>query len=257
MNPVNGQGNQYPEGQCTRWADEQYHQATGFYVPWSDNAGGWSSQAIRYGWSVSNTPIVPSIVCLQPGIQGASSQFGHVGVVVSVAQDKKTFTASNLNWGSQPWNPTNVTFYTAPGVSFIYATDNNGRPVGAATTGVFQTLSNVVQNTTGPITLAPSADVTALLGTFDDVMFLSNPFNVPEAQQDSITGPANFNFSFTDPIAYIEGFGLNLAEDMIALTLRLTFLVLAVFVFWKVLSNFIDFGAVFDIARTGISLAAL
>lgn len=251
-NPVNGQSNNYPEGQCTRYADEQYHQATGYYVPWSDNAAGWRDQAIRYGWSVSSRPAVPSIVCLQSGIQGANSTFGHVGVVRTIGRD--TFVASNLNWGSQPWNPTDVTFYVAPGVSFLYAADNNGRPIGDTSTTVLDALRNAV--TTGPITLAPSADVTALLNAFDSALLLTNPFNVPEAQPENVNGPG-FNFSFTDPVAYIEGFGLNLAEDMIALILRMTFLLLSLFIFWKVLSNFIDFGAFFDIARTGVSLAAL
>jgi surface antigen len=254
MNPVNGPANSYPEGQCTRWADEQYHAATGFYVPWSDNASGWRDQAIRYGWSVSDSPVIPSIVCLQPGIQGASTSFGHVGFVTSAGQGK--FVASNLNWGSQPWNPTNVTFYTAPGVSFIYATDNNGRPIGAQQSGLLSFVSNVTQNNTGPISLAPTADVTELLGSFDNALLLINPFNVPEAQPENVTGPG-FSFAFTDPVAYIEGFGLNLAEDLVALTLRTVFLLLALFIFWKVLGNFIDFGAIASSVRTGVSLAAL
>lgn len=255
MDPVKGTTNGYPEGQCTRWADDQYHAATGYYIPWSGNAGDWSALARGYGWTVSSTPIVPSIMCLAPGVQGASSQFGHVGEVISVGKD--TFVASNLNWGNTPHVPIDVTFRPGPGVSFIYATDNNGRPIGNTTPTIGQTLSSFMSGGgSGPVSLAPNADVTALLAAFDNVLALVNPFSVPEAQTDTFDA-AGVSFSFTDPISYIEGFGMNLIEDLNALVIRTIFLIVGVFVLFKVLSNFIDFGAAFDVVKGAAMVAAL
>lgn len=243
MQPIKGTANNYPQGQCTRYADDQYHAATGYYVPWSGNAKDWSTLAIAHGWSVSSTPVVPSIVCLQPGVQLASPTFGHVGEVVSVGKDG-TFTASNLNWGSHPEVPIEVLFHTGQGVSFIYATDNKNRPIGNQTPSLTQQLSDMITGT-GKITLAPSADMSDLLAAFDDTLALTNPFDVTNAAPVQILGG-----TFTDPVAWIEGFGMNLVEDMIALVWRVIFLIIGAFVLIKVLSNFIDFGAVIKSAQT-------
>jgi surface antigen len=251
MAALNGQSNNYPEGQCTVYADERYHTLTGYYVPWSGNAQDWASLAIASGWTVSSRPIVPSIICLQGGIQGADSTYGHVGVVESIQGN--TVTTSDLNWGPNYSQVSTVNFVVGPGVSFIYATGTNGRPLGQSSSTLSDLVSNFIGNGSGSstISLSPTADVTSLLQTFDQVLDLQNPFNV-NATTDNIAGA-----TFTDPISWIEGFGLNMIDDLVALTLRSIFMIIGVVVIIKVLSNFIDFGAIGSATENGIKTLAM
>jgi len=104
-------------GQCTYWADIRYHQLTGWWVPWSGDAAQWSGGAAASGWVVSSTPKVPSIIVLQPGVEGAFS-IGHVAVVERINSDGSVYT-SNMNWSG--WDVVSyVTFTPGPGVSFVW-----------------------------------------------------------------------------------------------------------------------------------------
>ncbi len=108
-------------GQCTYWADLRYHQLTGFWVPWGGNAWEWANGASASGWIVSSTPHVPSIIVLQPGVQGAGG-FGHVAVVESINADG-TVHVSQWNWyaGGGGWAITSYwDFSPGPGVSFVW-----------------------------------------------------------------------------------------------------------------------------------------
>ena len=112
-----GTANNYPTNQCTYWADKRYHQLAGCYVPWSGDAHSWRALAAIFSWQVSSKPIVPSIMCLQGGVQGASL-LGHVGVVESINSDG-SFITSNLNWGPNFKAITNVKHTPGNGVSFL------------------------------------------------------------------------------------------------------------------------------------------
>jgi len=97
----------------------RYHQLTGYWVPWLGNAYQWSYGAAASGWVVSSTPRVPSIIVLQPGVQGAGG-YGHVAVVERINSDGSVYT-SNMNWYSNGgWDIVSyVTFTRGPGVSFV------------------------------------------------------------------------------------------------------------------------------------------
>ncbi|MBO0793193.1 MAG: CHAP domain-containing protein, partial [Ktedonobacteraceae bacterium] len=110
--------NRFTYGQCTYWADERYFQLTGVRVPWMGNAYQWAAGASQYGWTVSSTPKVPSIIVLQPGTQYASAAYGHVAVVERINSDGSVYT-SNWNWGGGYAQTTYVTFKPGPGVSFV------------------------------------------------------------------------------------------------------------------------------------------
>src|SRR5437763_10528300 len=77
--PVKGSGNFFPQGQCTWWATQRYHQLHGVYVPWTtqSNAWQWRDRAKDFHWQVSSTPNVGDIVDLQPWVEGAYN-LGHV-----------------------------------------------------------------------------------------------------------------------------------------------------------------------------------
>jgi surface antigen len=75
-----GSLNRFAFGECTYWANMRYHALTGYWVPWLGNAYQWAYGASSSGWIVSSKPRVPSIIVLQPGVQGAG-YFGHVAIV--------------------------------------------------------------------------------------------------------------------------------------------------------------------------------
>ena len=109
--------------QCTVWAAWRYHQLTGRYVPFGwGNALTWAQGAARTpGWSVSLKPRVPSIICLQPGVDGAYAD-GHVGIVEQINADGSVLT-SNMNWGVPDGSSSQVEMVThrpQTGISFIY-----------------------------------------------------------------------------------------------------------------------------------------
>jgi surface antigen len=108
----------YAQGQCVYWADYRYHALTGYYEPWVDNASGWAADALNYpGWIVSSQPHVPSILVLQPGVQGAL-QFGHVAVVESINPDGTVYTSA---WNYvAPGILSYVTYHTGSGALFVW-----------------------------------------------------------------------------------------------------------------------------------------
>jgi hypothetical protein len=115
----NGSLGRFFYGQCTYWANMRYHQLTGNWVTWLGDAWQWEGGAMSAGWNVSSQPHVPSIIVLQPGVQG-SGGYGHVAVVESI-NSNGSVTTSDWNWypalGAQT---SDVTFSPGAGVSFIW-----------------------------------------------------------------------------------------------------------------------------------------
>ena len=118
---MRGISNPFPYGQCTWWASQRYFQLSGVYVPWTSNADAyqWSDRARDFHWSVSAQPQAGAIVNLQANIQGASN-LGHVGVVERVLSNGHVL-ASNMNWGPDFSQVSDVEFTPGPGVTFITA----------------------------------------------------------------------------------------------------------------------------------------
>ena len=117
---VEGGGlNRFFYGQCTYWANMRYHDLTGVWISWIGNADQWVSGAISRGWVISGTPRVPSIIVLQPFVQGAGF-YGHVAVVEKINPDGSVVT-SNWNWAGSWGATTDVTFTPGTGVTFISA----------------------------------------------------------------------------------------------------------------------------------------
>ncbi len=114
-------GDHFAYGQCTYWASYRYHQLTGIWVPWLGNAYQWAYGASAFGWNISGTPRLHSIIVLQPYVQGASP-YGHVAVVERINSDGSVYT-SNWNWyaGGGGWGRLSYwTFKPGPGVSFVW-----------------------------------------------------------------------------------------------------------------------------------------
>ncbi len=110
--------NRFFYGQCTYWANMRYGQLTGHYVPWLGNANAWPSQAAAYGWVVSSTPHIPSIMAFAPYVQGAG-YYGHVAIAESMNGDD--ITTSNWNVAGSAWATTKYLInHPGPGVTFLY-----------------------------------------------------------------------------------------------------------------------------------------
>jgi surface antigen len=107
-------------GNCTYWADLEYHNKTGYWVDWIGNAYQWAYGASAAGWIVSSTPHVYSIIVLQPYVEGAG-YYGHVAVVEKINPDGSVLT-SDMNWyANGGWDRVSyVTFTPGPGVSFVW-----------------------------------------------------------------------------------------------------------------------------------------
>lgn len=107
-------------GQCTYWANMRYHQLAGYWVPWLGNAYQWLYGAGSAGWIVSKTPHVPSIIVLQPYVEGAGP-YGHVAIVEKINPDGSVYT-SNYNWyANGGWDILSYwTFTPGPGVTFVW-----------------------------------------------------------------------------------------------------------------------------------------
>jgi hypothetical protein len=116
--PGGGGLNRFFYGQCTYWANMRYHELTGYWVPWLGNAWQWVAGAEGYGWVVSSTPQLHSIIVLQPGVEGAG-WYGHVAIVEQINADGSVLT-SNFNWGGAWAQETFVTFRPGPGVNFVW-----------------------------------------------------------------------------------------------------------------------------------------
>jgi surface antigen len=118
--PAQGSGNFFPYGQCTWWAAQRYYQLHGIYVPWTTNADAWqwTDRAYQFGWQVSSSPVAGAIIDLQPWVEGAYG-LGHAGVVEQVLSNGDVI-ASNMNWGANPSQVTDVQFSPGPGVTFLW-----------------------------------------------------------------------------------------------------------------------------------------
>lgn len=110
----------WPYGQCTYWANYEYHKETGFWVQWTGNADQWFLGAQRAGWDYAQKPPIgiPSIIVLMPYVQGAG-WLGHVAVVES--QSGNVVHTSNMNWGfGGSTHVEYVDFTIGAGVYFVW-----------------------------------------------------------------------------------------------------------------------------------------
>lgn len=231
-----GASNSFPMGQCTWWADQRYHDQTGYYVPWNGNAYQWEQGARSSGWQVGTTPPkgIPSIVVMQPNVQGASG-LGHVGVVEGVNSDGSA-TVSNMNWldpnaaiiqtvNGYPIRQT--TIKPGAGVAFVWATGSGNNS---------NSLLNFASVAAKSFQLTPNANVTAFLVATDDYLTLKNPFDVDTSTiQDNIAG-----VSFTDPVKWLIEVANNTGNQIIAITIRIIFVVLGLYILLRVVQNFVD-----------------
>ena len=116
-------GNQGVQGQCTWFADYEFHAYSGLWpnFVWTvdnGNAEYWAQNAAHNGWTVTATPSVDSVAVFQPGQNGAGS-VGHVAWVTSVSGGSITIYEMNGTLG--PYQEDYRTIVPAAGVRYILA----------------------------------------------------------------------------------------------------------------------------------------
>lgn len=85
----------YAPGNCTWYVASRFPNMS----PWLGNALTWLTNAKKYGYPTSPTPLAGSVVVYSPG--GLYSTLGHVAVVDSVNADS-TFNVTEMNYSG--WN---------------------------------------------------------------------------------------------------------------------------------------------------------
>lgn len=76
----------YPWGQCTWWAATR-RSDIGKPIPGWGNAATWAGSAASAGYTVDGSPSAGSVIVFQPGVLGASADYGHVAMVEEVRGD--------------------------------------------------------------------------------------------------------------------------------------------------------------------------
>jgi len=106
---------QYPPGQCTYGASE--------VEPWVErygnlgNALSWAVNWASHGGVLSNSPVVGSVACFQPGCDGALAPYGHVAAVIAVSGN--TFTIDEMNGPAGPGRFDDRVCAVSSGVKFL------------------------------------------------------------------------------------------------------------------------------------------
>ena len=205
-----------------------------------------SSSNLKVGQQVG----IASVIGLSGGIAGRFSSGPHIEVRFASKY------APNSGVWSQHW----IDSY--PIIQQMTQASPTGQGVGGGPSA-----GNSIGGSTGStlgasfsfptISLSPTDDVTQVLWTIDELMQLIPPWNVPPSPVTVSVVGVNIT-GFNDPISWFEGFLFNVGADMIALILRGILLIWGLFLGYKVLSNFIDVGAIAaNTARAGTSIARL
>lgn len=283
-----GSGNIYgDQRQCTWYADERYHQLTGYWVPWAADARGWLAGAQQSGWdSASQPPNAPSIIVLQPGVQMADPVYGHVGVVEKVNPDGSV-TTSDLNWGPTPSARSavsTVVFRTGPGVDFVWVGVGGLPAQGSGTMPGQGTSTASAAAAAVSAALVPGADLASSFVAMDAALIITNPFDVSTVRaSQQQAGNQGFDWSsapstadpavwaiwlgqqsaqavasapstiggLPNPVAWLDAVLTNLFFDATAMIVRGLFLFLGAAILLKVASAFIDWNALGETAQSG------
>ena len=98
-----------------------------------------------------------------------------------------------------------------------------------------QTIGATIGNTKSILTLSSNASVAAFLSDLDQRCSLDNPFNIDTSTiQTNVLGG-----SFTNPIDWLNSFGNNLISDSVALLLRTLFIIIGVYMLFRVIDHYL------------------
>lgn len=105
----------YPNGQCTYGAAELENWVLRYGN--LGNAYAWAVNWASHGGVLSNSPVVGSVACFQPGCDGAEAPYGHVAAVIGVSGN--TFTIDEMNGPAGPGRFDDRVCAVSSGVKFL------------------------------------------------------------------------------------------------------------------------------------------
>ena len=103
--------------QCTWYAEERMHQATGKYMPTTGDAWQWPSLLAGTGWTVGSAPALRSVAMFPRG--AFNSPTGHVGWVVGIGNG--TVRILDYNWNGRAGQVTDHWVTIPSGTRFVYS----------------------------------------------------------------------------------------------------------------------------------------
>lgn len=200
----------------------------------------WLYQHITARVSVGETLLCGDVIGTENGLPitpGIST-----GPHIEVRYCKPGTWSANTDSWYEPWvNPYGV----FSSLSYQIAGNYNA---GAASSF---SVPGIVQK--AQITLSPSADVATVFVTMDTLLQLTNPFDTSCENVDQLS---IFGASFDNPFSWVATIAGNVIADWVALVLRAFLFFIGAFILLKVVSNFIDYGAVAQTAGNVGKLAA-
>jgi hypothetical protein len=128
-------------------------------------------------------------------------------------------------------------------VSFIYAGDDVGR---RGVAGTVVAITNNVKNTVKVYSLASNATVAEALSTLDKINTLYNPFDVDVKRVEGDIEPYGYasdnssSFSFSDPVGWLSTVSANIINNSMAIIFRFIFLVLGVYLLFRVMDHYMN-----------------
>jgi surface antigen len=105
------------KGQCTEYAEERMHQATGKYMGFQGDAWAWGDLARSAGWTVGTAPALRSVAVFPRGAFGSAP--GHVGWVEEIRGGQVRIT--DYNWNHRVGIVTDHWVTPPAGTVYIYS----------------------------------------------------------------------------------------------------------------------------------------
>ena len=114
-------------------------------------------------------------------------------------------------------------------------------------------ISTAATNLKKTYTLAANQDMHDFLSNVDDAVTIANPFDIDtSSMQDNVLGA-----SFTDPVKWLNELGRNIVRDTVAIVIRLIFIILGIYILYRVIDHFLHVTEVIQSTAANIGKAAL
>ena len=114
-------GNYYPWGQCTWYAEQEAASYTGLWLKSFGDARYWAANAAASGWAVGAIPRIGSVIVFQPWTDGAGN-VGHVAFVTNYYPSTGRVVISEMHFPNlgQVNTRTITNGVNNPGIRYIY-----------------------------------------------------------------------------------------------------------------------------------------
>lgn len=140
----------------------------------------------------------------------------------------------NANWGGV-WGVNHPAAWVTDPRPMILALMNMGTPDGMSSGGMVSGLGGAVSTVASHI--APDATVAEFLAGIDLALELRNPFTAGSLANGVPTTGIGLGITIPDPLTYLTDVGVNVVNDLAALTVRGGFLFLGFIILWSMAAH--------------------